>query len=54
MNICKLDIYIKDVLFLKAYNFESVECICTCLCIISQIGMLLPVRIGSVIFKTQM
>lgn len=42
MTIYKLDIYIKAVLFLKAYNFESAECICACFCIMSQIGMLLP------------
>jgi hypothetical protein len=35
MNIYKLDIYIKEVLFLKAYNFESEEYICESLCIMS-------------------
>lgn len=38
---------------MKAYNFEFAEYICEYLCIMSQIGMLLPIRIGSVIFKTQ-
>ena len=28
MNIYKLDVYIKEVLFLKACNFESAERLC--------------------------